>query len=202
MARSLQSYVPRQVDDADRPSAGRIDRATARALAAAVSSLAVATIVVSQSAHGLQLEGTANANDFESGTVALVDDDRGRSLVHLDNMAPGRPVEECIQVGYAGTILPVELSLAAETSGDIAPFVQVRVERGAEGRFGDCAAFVADAEVFDGTLEELDAAAIELGQIRNEDEQISFRFVFDLADEAEAAGRTGSVDFIWEAVPS
>jgi hypothetical protein len=179
-----------------------VDRATGRALAAAISSLAVATIVVSQSSEGLQIEGTVAANDFESGTIALVDDDSGRSLVHLEEMAPGRPVEQCIAVSYAGSVLPVDLSLGAETSGDIARFVEVRVERGVGGGFGDCEAFRPDQELFIGDLASLEDRSVELGQFHNQDETATFRFRFDLLDDADAAGRGGSVDFVWQAVPA
>jgi hypothetical protein len=202
MARPLAQFLQATASPVEAESRRRLDQSTARALAAAVAALAIATIVVGQSSRALNPEGTAAANSFESGTVALVDDDEGRSLVDLDNMAPGRPSERCITVTYAGTILPVDVTIAAETTGDVAPYLLVEVERGSAGRYGDCAAFVADESIFDGRMSDLAwGDPLAVGTLRNEGDEVSFRFTFDLADEADAAGRSGSVDFVWEAVP-
>lgn len=203
MSRSLGEFVGRP----DEPSAvsserGRIDRVTARALAAAISSLAIATLVVTQSVKGLQVEGTAASNQFESGTITLVDDDQGRSLIGLENMAPGRPVSRCIEVTYTGSVLPVDLTLAAIGKGDIAPFIDVVVEDGSGGGFDDCVGFESEELIYEGVLADLERTPLDLGRIRNTGESLSFRFTFDLRDDADAVGRVGSVDFIWEAEPS
>lgn len=201
MVRPLTLFEGTAEQVATATARGRIDRSTARALAAAISSLAVATIVVSQSAKGLQVEGTAATNDFEAGTITLADDDGGRSLVELENMAPGRPVERCITVTYTGTVLPVEVSLAAVTSGDVAPYVDIDIEHGRGGRFGDCSAFEPETVVFEGSLGDLEEGVLDLGVFRSQGEDMSLRFTFDLLDEIDAAGRRGAVDFMWEAVP-
>lgn len=202
MARPLDSF--RATDDGTASAGSRrgSDRSTARALASAIAALAVATVVVSQSTSALDPVGTASTNRFDSGTVSLVDNDSGRSLVDVTNMAPGRPVEACITVTYAGSILPVDVTLSAETKGDVADFLDLRVERGRASDFGTCDGFVADDEVFAGRVGELaDGPAPSAGTLRSEGESIGFRFTFELADDADAAGRTGSLDLVWEAVP-
>lgn len=202
MARPLESF--QGVDDgADAAGARRVsDRSTARALASAIAALAVATVVVSQSTSALDPVGTASSNRFDSGTVSLLDDDSGRSLVDVTNMAPGRPVEACITVTYDGSILPVDVTLSADTAGDVADFLDVRVERGRAGDFATCDGFVADGEVFAGRVSELaDGSGVDVGVVRSERESIGFRFTFELADDAAAAGRSGSLDLVWEAVP-
>lgn len=202
MTRALEEF---QLDDTavvETASRRRLDRATARALASAVAALAIATIVVSESSSALDPRGTASGNEFETGSIALVDDDDGRSLVTLENMAPGRPVERCITITYAGTVLPVDLTLAAGASGDVAPFVTVKVERGTSGRYGECPSFVPEATVYEGGLGALaEGKPVAAGSLHSESEQAAFRFTFDLEDVAAAEGRTGSVDFVWEAVP-
>lgn len=201
MARSLSDFhdAPGAPTESVRQ---RIDRSTARALGAAVASLAVATFVVSTSTSALDPGGTVAGNSFESGTVELSDDDGGRSLVRLDRMAPGRAVEECITITYDGTVLPVEVTLAARIDGDIASYVLATIERGAGGEYGSCAGFEPDERVFAGRLADLGEGTVPLLLVRNEGESVSFRFRFELADESDAAGRSGSVDFVWEAVPS
>jgi hypothetical protein len=202
VARALQMYRDTGAAVEETTRRQRIDRSTARALAAAISSLAIATLVVTQSSRALYPEGTVAANEFASGTVSLSDDDQGRSLVSLENMAPNRPVQQCISVTYDGTILPVAIRIAASASGDVADYLLVDVERGSGGGFGDCDGFVPEADVFVGRVGEFAGEdGVELGVLRNEGDSMSFRFTFDLADENDAAGRSGSIDFVWEAAP-
>lgn len=205
MSRALEEFRLDDTGAVETASRRRLDRATARALASAVAALAIATIVVSESSSALDPRGTASGNEFSTGSIALVDDDEGRALVTLENMVPGRPVERCITITYAGTVLPVDLTLAAGTSGDVAPFVQVRAERGdtgSAGAYGSCDGFVAADTVFEGSMEDLaDRPPVAAGSLHSESEQAVFRFTFDLDDLDAAEGRAGSVDFVWEAVP-
>ncbi|MFK8023893.1 MAG: hypothetical protein AB8G26_08015 [Ilumatobacter sp.] len=180
----------------------RVDRSTAQALAAALSALAVTALVVTTSSTVLVRSGTAASSDVETGTISLEDDDGGRSLVDLEAMAPGRPVTECINIDYTGNVLPVTLSLRAETVGDIAEFVEIELERGTAGGFENCDGFVREELLVDTRLSDLVDADVEVGGFDNGGESMAFRFTFDLADEAEAAGRSGTVDFVWEAVPA
>ena len=84
----------------------RVDHSTARAFAAALSALAISSLVVTTSSNVLNSEGTIASSHIEAGTISIDDDDEGRSLIELTNMAPGRPEEQCIQVIYEGTIVP------------------------------------------------------------------------------------------------
>lgn len=199
MARPLDEVLHDVVEDA---VTSRVDRSAARAFAAAVSALLVSTLVVSQSSAAIDPDGTLAGNSVAAGTVELSDDDQGRSLVDLEALGPARPVEECIAVSYDGTILPVELTLDTQTVGDLGPYLGVVVERGSGGSFDDCEQFEPVDQVFTGTLAELDRAGVlPLGLIFNTGDQVSFRFRFELADEADAAGRESSIDFVWEAAP-
>ena len=201
MARSLREYDTCGVEP-EETARERIDRTTARALAAAVASLAVATFVVGTSTNALDPGGTVAGSSLESGTVSLRDDDGGRSLVQLENMAPRRPVERCITVTYDGTVLPVDVTLTARTDGDIADYVLATIERGDAGGYDSCDEFEPTEQVFSGRLGDIaEGEPLGLGAMRYQGEDISFRFTFELADEADAAGRSGSVDFVWEAVP-
>jgi hypothetical protein len=202
MARRLDTFDVSRADRVGGELRRRSDRSTARALAAAISALAIATVVVSQSTSALDPEGTVSAGRFDSGTIELLDDDRGRSLVDVTNMAPGRPVEACITVTYAGTILPVDVSLSAETTGDVGTYLDARVERGRAAGFDSCDGFVSDGTIFDGSVGVLaEGSGVDAGVLRSDGESIAFRFTFDLVDEADAAGRAGSLDLVWQAVP-
>ncbi|MCP3912602.1 MAG: hypothetical protein GY713_16805 [Actinomycetia bacterium] len=204
MARPFEELV---IDDeaiTDRQqSARRLDRSAARAFAAAISSLIIATLVISNSAGALDAEGTVAGNSFEVGTISLVDDDQGRSLVNLTDMAPGRPSESCIAVTYEGSILPVDISLGATTTGELANYLVVAIEWGQGAGYESCEGFERGGSVYAGTMAALAGGdPITVATLRNQGDDISFRFRFELLDDDRAVGLASSVDFVWEALPS
>ncbi len=203
MARSLLDHHESSDTEADDTRENRIGRLAAAALAAAVSALIIGSLVVTFSNRALAPAGTVASGGVTSGTIALVDDDQGRSLFDLADMAPGRPVVHCLEVLYDGTIVPVDLSMRAEAAGDLASFLDVVVEEGTGGGFGDCSAFTAGDEVYAGTLAELAASGwLDLGSVQNSGERISFRISFELQDRQEALGLSATTSFVWEVAPS
>ncbi|MEM7338193.1 MAG: hypothetical protein AAF467_06075 [Actinomycetota bacterium] len=172
---------------------------SAGALAAALACLLVTSLVVERSSTALRPDGTSATLAFASGVIELGDDDAGRSLVNLAAMAPGRPEQSCIELHYTGTVLPVSLSLRADTHGDLAPYVLVNVERGRGGTFDDCSAFEPEGEVFVGTLAELAAEPLELEQLVDRDDRPSYRFTFDVVDTDDAVAKSAAADLVWEA---
>lgn len=176
---------------------------TARAFAAALSALVIATFVVNRSSAALYADGTANASDISSGTIELSDDDNGRSLFDLADMAPGRPSSECITITYGGTILPVELAMKSDVEGDLGPFLDLVIEAGTSGGFADCSGFQPSAVVYRGTLADLAGRErTPLDRFVNQGEFRTYRLQFTLQDRAEALGRTATVGFVWEVKPS
>ncbi|MDH4171943.1 MAG: hypothetical protein OEW42_20360 [Acidimicrobiia bacterium] len=185
------------------PRDRRVARSTARAFAAAISALLIATLVVARSGSALEAEGTVAGTNFAAGTVSLVDDDRGRSLFDLSDMAPGRPVVRCIQVVYDGSILPVDLTLQAEGDGALLPYLETTIEEGTGGAFTSCDGFDPSRVVYGGTLSTLTTRSrLPIGTINNTGDGMSFRVTFDLADEQDALGKTASADFVWEVTPT
>lgn len=200
MSRPLVELV--DVDD-DEPREPQLGRSTARAFAAAVTALLISTLVVNHSSEALNIDGTVAANTFESGTVTLVDDDGGRSLFDLSDMAPGRPTDRCIEIVYQGSIVPVNLQLIIDAAGDLAPYLSLNIEEGVGGAYESCDGFEPTGTLYEGSLAALASARfIELGRIFNVGDSRSFRFRFELADRQEALGRTGSADFVWEVTPA
>ena len=106
---------------------------------------------------------------WAAGTVALTDDDEGRTLFDLRNLAPGRPLERCILVTYEGTILPVDLVLLIDAPGGLAPFLDVSIEQGTGGGFDSCDGFEAESRPYVGSLRALhDRSRMELGDFVNQ----------------------------------
>lgn len=181
----------------------KLTRVTARAFAAAVAALLIATLVINRSGEALTADGTAAGAALSSGTISLVDDDQGRSLFDLGAMAPGRPVTRCLVVAYDGTILPVELGLRAESAGTLARYLDVSVEEGTGGTFDDCAEFRPTRPLFAGTLAEMtDAGWVPLGRMVNTGDTRTYRVRIELQDVEAALGQTARVEFLWEATPA
>ena len=191
-------------DDGNHESQRRwVTLATARAFAAAMSVLAIATFVVNRSATALTTDGTINAAAVSSGTIELSDDDDGRTLFDLADMVPGRSTSECITISYDGSIVPVDLALKAEIEGDLGPYLDVVVEQGSSGGFDHCDRFRPDEVIYRGTLEQLAARdRVDLDRILNQGESRVFRLEFTLQDRNEALGRASTVGFIWEVRPT
>lgn len=180
----------------------RVERSTARAFAAAISALLISTLVITRSSSAFESEGTVASSTASAGSIALVDDDQGQSLFDLEDMAPNRPAERCITVTYDGTILPVELSLTANATGGLAPFLQTTVESGEGGSFGSCEGFVPDETLVDQDLRSLaDGEPVVIDSFYNRGEARSFRITFTMADDADALAQTTTTGFIWEVTP-
>lgn len=203
MARPLTIEDFRGDDDENDSERRWVTLATARAFAAAMSVLAIATFVVNRSATALTIDGAVNASEVASGTIDLNDDDNGRSLFDLADMVPGRTSTQCITIRYDGSIVPVDLALQAEVEGDLGPYLDVVVEQGSTGGFEDCERFRSERIVYDGTLARMAAGnRIDLERILNQGESRVYRFRFTLKDTNEALGRASTVGFVWEVRPT
>lgn len=178
-------------------------RSTARAFAAAISALAISTLVISTSSDALTEDGTVAANYLSSGTVTITDDDEGQALFSLQDMAPGRVTEQCIEIEYQGSITPVDFRMTVSTDGELSPYLEMRVERGTGAAFDDCSSFDRDDLLFAGTVEEMQQeGAIDLQRILNQGQRASFRFVVELADVDDALDKETFVDFAWVVTPA
>lgn len=181
----------------------RVGQLAAGALAVALAALVIGSLVVTFSQRALEPSGTVAGASLGSGTISLTDDDRGRSLFDLSDMAPGRPVVHCIEVTYDGTIVPVDLAMRSEAAGDLAAYLDVVVEGGQGGGFGDCRGFTSGGQVFAGTLGDLAASGwLDLGRVVNAGDRVSYRISFEVQDREEALGRTASASFVWEVTPT
>ena len=201
MSRPLDQLQP--TVDTSATGERRLARATARAFAAALSALLISTLVVSRSDAALQADGTTSASTATTGTIELVDDDGGRSLFDLRDIAPGRPFERCVEVSYEGTLLPVELTVLAEAEGELAGFLDTTIESGTGGGFNSCAAFTPESVVYRGTLADLAASgATEVATLYNTGDSRSFRIRFEVADTNDALGLTTTAGFVWEVRPT
>ena len=203
MTRPLADYAPIIDDSQEKAEESWLTRTTARAFAAAVSALLIATLVVNRSNEALVTDGSVAGTTLASGTISLDDDDSGRALFDLSNMAPGRPIVQCIEVQYGGSIVPVDMILLAESAGDLGPYLNLSIDEGSGGGFEACETFVQSNRIYEGTLSDFASGdPLSVGVILNSGERRSYRITFGLQDEQEALGRVATADFIWEVTPS
>lgn len=180
-----------------------LTRRTSRSFACAVAVLLLATLVSSRSSATLQGEPSKANSVVSAGSIEISDDDRGRSLFELDDLAPARPSERCIEIVYTGSILPVTLGMEATAQGSLTEFLDVTIDHGTGGSYESCDGFVADAVLFTGTLDTLaDSDMLQTGEFLNTGESRAFRIVIEMQDRSEALGQSTSLEFAWEVTPS
>ncbi|MGI9607703.1 MAG: hypothetical protein ACR2P0_16360 [Acidimicrobiales bacterium] len=203
MVRPLIEFTPETRAEDVEVQENWLTRTTARAFAAAVSALLIATLVVNRSNEALVTDGTVAGSVLTSGTISLVDDDAGRALFDFSDLAPGRPIVSCLEVVYEGTILPVDMSLRSETFGDLGEFLDLSIVEGTGAGFESCDGFTPTTTLYSGTLATFaEQGPLDLGRVLNQGGSRSYRFTFDLQDEQEALGRSATADFVWEVTPS
>lgn len=116
-----------------------------RVMTVGASFLLVGVLVVTGSRAAFTDTTDNSGNAFIAGDVDLVDDDSGSAMFTVSNMEPGDSVTDCIVVTYQGSITDpsaVKLYSGGYTdSGDFADYLNLTVEEGSGGSFGDCSGF-------------------------------------------------------------
>lgn len=132
-------------------------------LAIGVALLLVSFLVASVSRAAF-IDTTDNtASVLGAGTVELVDNDSGSVLFNLTTMVPGDTAENCIVVTYQGTVAdPAAVKLYSggfTDSGNFADYLNITIEEGSNGTFGDCTGFTSASTIeTGGTLTDFDTA--------------------------------------------
>lgn len=144
-------------------------------------------------------------NEFVAGYVALGDDDSGHAMFEgAGTLGPGDAVANCITVDYRGS-LPAGVSFAAEASGPLADDLDMTVEVGRGGGFGDCVGFAPEAQIFKGTLASLTRQHPPDRPLPAFDttgpESVTMRVDVRLGDDGAQGDRT-TAQFSWIAEPN
>jgi hypothetical protein len=141
-------------------------------------------------------------------TVVLADNDAGSAMFSDGTtLAPGAPLDRCIRVTYKGGDDPGPVHLyAAALSGDLAPYLDLVIEVGADApdSFGPCTGFQPAGDVYRGTLADFAALHPDFGSGLSTWKPATsgavrdYRFTVSVRDEPAAAGRSVSFGFSWE----
>lgn len=141
-------------------SAGSVDRGRMWTLGALVvafvaSMVVVSMVVVTSSIAAFSDTTQSTGNTFSTGTVDLVDDDLAAAIFTVSGMVPGDSVTDCITVTYQGTVADpsgVRVYSGGYTdSGTLASHLNLTIEEGTGGSFGDCTGFTTENTIESGT---------------------------------------------------
>jgi hypothetical protein len=174
--------------------------------AVALSFVLIALLVVTSSRAAFVAQTDNTANQVSTAAITLTDNDSGTAMfVNVTDLAPGTPVERCIEVTYTGTAdpLPVLLYAPSAPTGTLAPYLDLTVEIGPDNgaAYGSCTGFTADGTVYSGTLANLPgsyAAGLSTWDPAAGPETKTFRFRLSVQNDPAAAGRTTTFGFSWE----
>ena len=174
--------------------------------ALAISVLLVGTLIARTSSAAFTAEHSNPGNEFSAAELELNGDDSGQAMFDVSNMVPGLPAEACITITYTGGADADVKLYAGEVTGDLAPYLDVAIERDddAGGEFGDCTGFDSDATIYDGTLEAFGTAAIDfdtgVGQWTASDaDAVTYRVTAELQSDNAAQGLSSELTLTWEA---
>ncbi len=177
-----------------------------RAAAMFVSLFIVSFLVVNGSRAAFFDTTDNTGNTWSAGTVSIVDDDTGSAMFTAADMKPGDTVESCIAVTYTGSLTPADVKLYGTAAGSgLADYLNLDVEIGTGGSFGNCTGFTATSSLFSGTLSGFASAhtdfATGLGSWSPAatPETMTYHFVVTLQDNNAAQGLNASATFTWEA---
>jgi len=129
-------------------------------LSSAPVAVLVAGLMVWQGSNAAFSADTRNiGNNWETGSVAISDDDGGSAMFQIQNVVPMASGEHCITV----TATPTMASTVKFYVGDLAsdglePYVKVTVAQGTGGSFASCTDFVADQTEASQSLASISAA--------------------------------------------
>ena len=103
--------------------------------------------------------------------------------------------------GPTGSVLPTVIRLAGDSTGALAPFLEMTVEAGSGGGFQDCGGFVSERVVYEGTLADFAAGpaeGVEVFTASESPESHTFRLSFVLSEGDYEDDPEATADFVWE----
>jgi len=175
---------------------------------AIVSLLVVSLLVVRVSAAAFSDTTDNTGNTWSAGDVVLTDDDSTSVMFSVSDMVPGDSDTKCIKVTYSGSLDASVKAYGALTAGDgLDDYLNLTVNRGSGGSFGDCTGFSSSETVYTGTIDGFTTAHTNFatgagtwaptGGAPVDD--MTYQFVVTLQDDNGAQGLTTTATFTWEA---
>jgi predicted ribosomally synthesized peptide with SipW-like signal peptide len=177
-----------------------------------VSLAVVSVLIVQRSVAVFTATTDSTGNSFSTGTVDLVDDDLGAAMFTATGIVPGQSVTDCIVVTYQGIVADpsgVKLYSGGYTdSGDLDTYLNLTIDEGTGGTFGDCTGFTLENTIESGgTLSDFDtthtsyATGAGVWDPSSTPESKTYRITVALdaaAPDAEQGESVTAATFTWE----
>ena len=152
---------------------------------------------------------TSNAaNSWTAGTVSLTDDDSSAAMFTATGLVPSSSGSNCITVTYGGSVTSaVKLYVSASTNSAFQAYLDLVVDEGTGGGFGDCTGFSSTSTLFTGTLATFASTNVDhasglsswtptaAGQART----YRFTYTVNAATPDGQQGANSTATFQWEA---
>ena len=173
------------------------------AVSTAILMLTVLTVTRSQAAFTASTSNTGSS--VATNSVVITDDDAGSALFTATGMTPGSPLVECIAVTYSGTALPAPIRMYGTTTGTLDTYIDLTIEEGSGGTFGNCAGFTLNSTLFTDTLENYAtthtnwASGLAVTTAAANPTTRTLRFTIEVQDNPAAQSDSATMDFTFEA---
>ena len=203
------NVVTRVINDV---SAGRRDDVRRRVtrkilrLGVVVGVFLVVSAILVTSAWAAFSDTTSNAtNNWNDHDVQIVDDDSGSAMFNAVHMAPDDVIVNCIVVTYQGSLVPADVSIYGTSGGSLDAYLDLTIEEGSGGSFGDCTGFSLSSTLFNNMLANFAATHTNFGNGATgwspavNPESLTYRFTLTLQDNNLAQGLSTTGTFTWEA---
>jgi hypothetical protein len=180
----------------------QLRRAAGGLLALLLMAMPVVAFAAPEVRQGADDGAASGASAAAGGNLELTDDDSGAALFTMPAMQPGEQTSQCLTVSYEGPQAATVL-LRGTSGGELDRFLDMAVEVGQGGRYGDCSGFTGEP-LYVGTLAGFagqygsGTAGLPTWDASGTLPSRSFRFTFRLADDQTASGFTSSPDFTWQ----
>lgn len=178
-------------------------------VAAALIAVALVGTLVFRTSSALFSSTTINpSNSWATGSVTVSDDDSGTAMFTTGGnglLTGGQSLVNCIKVDYTGTSTAgVGIKFYGTAAGTLAPYLDVTVESGTGGGFGDCTGF-SGSSIYVGTLANLNtnvgSYANGVGAwtpVSNADSRV-YRITVAVQQNSLAQAKSATGTFTWEA---
>jgi hypothetical protein len=176
---------------------------------AALFALALVGTLIFRTTSSLFSSTTDNpSNSWQTGSVIISDDDSSTAMFTTAGnglLTGGQALTNCIKVNYTGTSTTgVGVKFYGAASGALAQYLDVKVEVGTGGGFGDCTGF-SGSQIFNNTLQNLNdnvnAYSNGVGSwtpSSSSDSRV-YRITVTVQQNSLAQAKSAAGSFTWEA---
>ena len=176
--------------------------------AMALAFILIALLVVTSSRAAFVAQSDNVLNQVSTPSILLSDNDT-TAMFTVPALVPGQFENRCIDVTYAGTADPSQVSLftAGNPTGTLAPYLDLSIEYAPDttDAFGSCSSFPpAGTLVYSGTLADFAATrtthdnSLTTWDPPAGTQTMTFRFRISVQDVDAAANKTTAFGFTWE----